>query len=435
MRKMLLLWRRFGKITIIGLLLGLGICLWRISDALAQLNPLTVAVSLAPPFVFESESGTLTGFDIELLDALATQAGLHFTYTTTAFRYLLPGIATRLYDLGGGCIVITPERQAQLLFTEPYFATGLALIVRADNTRIHTLADLTAETSVGVFDGSATLTFAQTLTATIRLVQTNESAFAKVETGELDSFIVTETEFLAYKLSHPETPLHRTGEILTYGECGLAVNQTDTILLGKLDTALAELKNNGTYDTLYQKWFGSRPQPEKPIVLASVADAPTPAPAPAEAAVEAASVLTTSMDLAGLYYLTITPERSTQTTALTAPQYQLMTLAGNGLWFAMESPELLPATEVATMRQSGQSGLWYVNSDGQVEATLLTFTTPVDAAPTEVIRKDYEMQVDSNGHVIGRYQATYYAADLFTSIPPPVAAMTQTVEFTGERIR
>ena len=155
---------------------------------------------------------------------------------------------------------------------------------------------------------------------------------------------------------------------------------------------------------------------------------------PTDVAVEATPALTTSMDLAGLYYLTISPE-STQTAAPPANQYQLMTLAGNGLWFVMESPAPLPATEVATMHQSGQSGLWYVNSVGQVEATLLTFTTPSDAAPTEVIRKDYQMQVDGNGHVVGRYQATYYAADLFTSIPPPAAAMTQTVEFTGERIK
>lgn len=437
-QKMSLLWPRFGKITVICILLVLSMCLWHISDAQAQLDPLTVAVSFTPPFVFASEAGALTGFEIELLDALATQAGLRFTYTTTEFRYLLPGIATRLYDLGGGCIAITPERQARLLFTRPYFASGLTMVVHADNSRIQTLADLTAEKNVAVLDGSLTLTFAQShITATIHTVPSNDIAFSEVETGEMDSFIVTETEFLAYQMRHPETPLHSIGGLLDYGECGFVVNQADTALLSKLDVALAELKSNGTYDTIYRKWFGSRPQPEKPVEPTPVADLVTPVPslAPSAVAVEATPALTTSMALAGIYYLTVTKEPTSQPSDRTISQYQLMTLAANGLWFVIESPDPIPDDTIASMLQSGQSGLWYVNREGQVEATLLTFTAATDTAPTEVIRKDYQMQVDGNGHVVGTYQATYYAADLFASIPPPTAAMTQTIKFTGQRVK
>lgn len=435
-QKILRHWPQFGKLTFICLVLGLSLGLWHSSTAQAQLDTLTVAVSLAPPFAFVDETGTLTGFDIELLDALATQAGLRFTYATTELRYLLPGVVTRLYDIGD-CIVITPERQAQLLFTQPYFASGLTLVAQKDNRRIQTLTDLTAEKSVGVLDGSLAVAFAQThVTATVYAVQSTETLFAKIETGELNSALISEAELLAYQLDHPETTLHGVGDLLTYGECGMAVNQADTALLEKLDAALTELKNNGTYATIYKKWFGNRPQPEKPVKPTSAREASAPpTPTPTAVSVEVTRALTTETELAGLYYLTISPEATPQPTAQTANQYQLLTLAPNGLWFVMESPVPLPDNAVTTMQQNGQSGLWYVNSDGQVEATLLTFTTSSDATPTAVIRKDYQMQIDSNGHVVGRYQAAYYAADLFTSLPPPAAAMTQTVEFTGERVR
>ncbi len=410
----------------------------RAPEALAQLETVVVAVSITPPFIWEDETGTLTGFDIDLINALATQADLPISYTKTEMRYLLPGVATRLYDVGSGCLSITPERQAQVHFTRPYFATGLTVVVQTATTTTFSLADLTPEMTVGVLEESVTQDFLQTQTTALMYpVRNINDAFAKVETGELNAAIVSETDWLGYQLSHPNAALKTVGNLLTYSECGLVVNQTDTALLDQLDAALTEIKSNGTYDKLYHKWFDARPVPEKPVEPLPTAVAiplPSPTPPPATAA-ESISVTATS-NLAGIYYLTVGDEAVATQDEQGGGRYQILTLAANGLWFVSEAPVPVADSSAAHDSQTGHSGLWFVNVRGQVEAMLLTFTDlATDTAGATVIRKDYQMQIDGNGTVVGAYHTTHYATDLFALPTVPTATLTQTVEFTGQRVQ
>jgi len=412
--------------------------MWRAPNAFAQLEAVEIAVSIEPPFVLEDETGILTGFDIDLINALATQAGLATVYTKTEFRYLLPGVATRLYDVGSTCLFITPERQAQVHFSRPYFATGLVLVVQAAITTTVGLVDLTPEMTVGAIEGSDAQTFVQTQsTALVHLSPNSTDIFAKVEAGELNAAIVSEIDFLGYQLSHPDAALKTVGSLLTYNECGLAVNQADTALLDQLDIALAEIKTNGTYDTIYLKWFGERALPEKPIEPISIEDvALLPNQTVAATTVEESTTVVTVADLAGIYYLTTSNEAAQAGDGQAEARYQILTLAANGFWFVSEMSA--PGADSSTISdaQTRQPGLWYVNERGQVEAMILTFSVPqADTDASDIIRKNYEMTVDNNGAVVGTYQATHYTTALATLGAAPTAVLTQTVEFTGQRMQ
>lgn len=420
-----------------------GMLIQRAPDALAQLETVVVAVSIAPPFVAEDETGTLTGFDIDLINALAAQADLPITYTKTATRYLLPGVATRLYDVGSGCLSITPEREAQVHFTRPYFATGLTMVVQTTTTTLINLADLTPEMAVGVVEESTAQAFVQSQsTALVHPVLHLNDVLAKVETGELDAAIVNETDWLGYQLSHPDAALKTVGNLLAYHECGLVVNQTDTTLLDQLDAALTEIKSNGTYDRLYRKWFDERAVPEKPVEpLPTEVATPLPSPTPLPLTVVGNLSLTTTSNLAGIYYLTVGDETGSEEAVATQEEqggerYQILTLAANGLWFVSEAPAPVADSGVTHDRQTGQPGLWFINVHGQVEAMLITFTVPAtDTGEVTVTRKDYQMQIDGNGTVVGAYHTTHYATDLFALPAAPTVALTQTVEFTGQRVQ
>ena len=457
------------SLMVCGLFGSGGMRLWHAPNASAQLERLVVAVDLTAPFVWIDEDGALVGFDIDLIDALAAQAGLQVDYKEVEFRYLLPGVATRLYDIGSACIVITPEREAQVDFTRPYFATGLILVAQADNTDFNSIADLTTEMTIGVRAGSRAEELARPATgAVINSLLPIQDGFDKVEAGELHALLIREAEFLGYQRQVPGAKLKRVGALLTYGECGLAVNEGDPALLDQLDVALVELKNNGSYDRLYDKWFGDRPVPEKPLpptpapAAETAATITTPTPTPSSTLTNS-GIITDTAALAGIYYLTVNEQSTLASPQAARARYQILTLAANGLWFVSETPPP-PATDSTPDTQSGQPGFWYVNPAGAVEAMLLTFTTPVletgtvagsaTATATEgipggipgeisgrstggtiVIRKDYQLQVAGDGSVVGAYQTTSYPTDLFGLPAAPTAALTQTLEFTGQRVQ
>ena len=429
--------KRLWSFALVLLLTLGGTLLWRAPDALAQLKTIVVAVAITPPFIVEDKRGALTGFDIDLINALATQAGLHVAYTKTDLRYLLPGVTTRLYDVGSACLAITPERQAQVQFTRPYFASGLSLIIPATMTTTNSVADLTPEMTVGVIEGSAAEAFVHTLnTALVHSIPAINDVFAKVEAGELNAAITSEANFLGYQMDHPKTGLKIVGSLLTYSECGLAVNQTDTALADQFNAALTELKSNGAYDKIYHKWFGERALPEKPVEPTPTAASPAASPTPPPATVAVSTSVTTTAALAGIYYLTVTDQPAAEQGGPAAARYQILTLAENGLWFVAETPAPAPADSAMHDTPTGQPGLWFVNGRGQVEAMMLNFTaSTADAGAAEVIRKDYEMKVDSQGAVVGAYHTTHYAADLFALPTAPTATITQTIEFTGQRVQ
>ncbi len=97
------------------------------------------AVSVAtdatfPPFETVDESTKdLTGFDIELMRAIAQETGMNFQFVNIGFDPMLAGLAQCQYDAAIAAITITPERQQQFLFSEPYVNAGQIVVINKAN--------------------------------------------------------------------------------------------------------------------------------------------------------------------------------------------------------------------------------------------------------------------------------------------------------------
>ena len=72
-----------------------------------------------PPFAEQNEDGTLDGFDLDIINALAAEANLQIRVETSQFRYLLTGVAARLYDIGGGVSIRIPNGPKLLILASP----------------------------------------------------------------------------------------------------------------------------------------------------------------------------------------------------------------------------------------------------------------------------------------------------------------------------
>ena len=408
-----------------------------------------------PPFAEQNEDGTLDGFDIDIINALAAEANLQIRVETSQFRYLLTGVAARLYDIGGGCIYTNPERAKIINFSQPYFTTGDILIVQGTNKTIAQISDLTTEQTVGVLQGSLSEQYARDhLTSTLISLTSLNDALTQLDAGELNAVLADEESLFGFQQEQPGAKLKAVGDLLTYQECSFVVEKQNTELLAKLNAALAKIKSDGRYEQIYRKWFGERP------IRAAPVDPPAPVTntqAPGQAGAAALTIVDTqtltTADFVGIYYLSI-PDNGALTTTAQPNRYQIVTVAANGLWFASQlyaegSNGPAPAGADATgtepqafeiIAQPGLPGLWWVNEQQQIEATQLLFRTAGSTSAAsgngpEVLRQNYQMTLTADQQVTGSYTTATYATAALAQSATATPTITETVSFTGWRIQ
>src|SRR5690606_28121413 len=128
------------------------------ANTLAQGKELLVATDTAfVPFEFKQD-GKYTGFDIELWDAIAKEAGLKYSLRPMDFNGIIPGLQTRNIDAALAGITIRDDRKKVIDFSDPYYESGLAILVSNDNTGIKSAKDLEGK-NVAVKIGTATVDY------------------------------------------------------------------------------------------------------------------------------------------------------------------------------------------------------------------------------------------------------------------------------------
>jgi polar amino acid transport system substrate-binding protein len=114
----------------------------------AQGKKLTVAIDASyPPFeLLNEKTGQPEGFSVDLMNAVAANAGLDFEWVNVSFDKLLAGVASCQYDMACSSISITEERKKDMLFSDPINSGGQVVIVRKDNTDIKGKESLAGKT-------------------------------------------------------------------------------------------------------------------------------------------------------------------------------------------------------------------------------------------------------------------------------------------------
>ena len=212
------------------------------------------------PFEFiDEETGELVGFDIDLMNALAEEAGIEIEYETLEFDGIVAGISSGRFDIAIAGMTITEERQESIDFTQPYYEAGLILAVRDDNEEIKSIEDVDGKV-VATRTGSTSETYLKEHTDAIpeafpQIIEGYQNVLA----GRADAVLYDLPNVLFYSEQEAEGRLKTVGEKLTGEEYGIAFPKGSE-LRDVIDEALTTLKENGTYDDIYEKWFGERPE-------------------------------------------------------------------------------------------------------------------------------------------------------------------------------
>ena len=212
------------------------------------------------PFEFEdatSPSG-YSGFDVEVVDAIAKKLGLTIKVVVTNFDALQSGtaLAANACDLAASAITITEERKANLDFAEPYYDSLQSLLVKTE-TGIANLAG-TSGKKVGVQKGSTGKTYATDNApkdATLVDFADDGKMWVALQAGQVDALLQDlpvnhehEVADSAYKIVETYDTKEQYGFALAKG--------AKPELLAAIGEQLKALRADGTYDTLYKKYFG-----------------------------------------------------------------------------------------------------------------------------------------------------------------------------------
>lgn len=209
------------------------------------------------PFEFPKEgSKELTGFDIELVQALGKQLGYKVQIEGMGFDALIPALQAGNIDAAIAGMTITDERKKVVTFTDSYYTSGLMIMVRKDST-VKSIDDLKGKTiacQIGTTGENKSRTVEG---AKVKAFNTQDEAALELKNGGCDA-VIGDAPVIEYYMTKAGKDFAMTvGEKMEAEPYGIAVKK-DSKLAGELNKALAELKKNGEYDKLYTKWFGEK---------------------------------------------------------------------------------------------------------------------------------------------------------------------------------
>jgi len=216
-------------------------------------NTLKVATDATFAPMEYTEDGVRKGFDIDIMNALATAMGKTVQWTDIDFKGLVPGLIADRFDVAISAIYITPERAKVVDLTDSYFAGGLVGLVKADSP-VKSIADLNGK-KVSVQVGTKSVSYLHDHYPKINTVEVekNQEMFDLVGIGRVDAAITGKPA--AYQFARTRPGFRVLDEQLTTEAYGIAVRKDAPALLTALNAALVKIKADGTYAAIVKKWF------------------------------------------------------------------------------------------------------------------------------------------------------------------------------------
>ncbi|RZQ65145.1 transporter substrate-binding domain-containing protein [Amycolatopsis suaedae] len=231
---------------------------------LVEAGKLTTCTHLPyAPFQFTQGDKTV-GFDVDLVDLVLPLVGAsEQKIFDTPFEGIQTGESLNIgkCDVAAAAMTIKPERQAVMDFSDPYFDAKQALLVKK-GSGLDSLEKLRGK-KLGVQQGTTGEKYANENKDKFgyEIIQFEDLALEQtaVKTGQVDAGINDDVVLLDYLKANPDvevTTTFDTGEVY-----GIAVKKGNGALLAKVNEALKKAKSDGTYDRIYEKWFGKKPTP------------------------------------------------------------------------------------------------------------------------------------------------------------------------------
>ncbi|MEZ3498018.1 glutamine ABC transporter substrate-binding protein GlnH [Pantoea sp. KPR_PJ] len=243
------------KVSVAALALALSL------SSVAAEKKLIVATDTAfVPFEFK-QGDKYVGFDVDLWDAIAKELKLDYTLKPMDFSGIIPALQTRNIDLALAGITITDERKKAIEFSDGYYKSGLLVMVRNNENDIKSISDLNGKV-VAVKSGTGSVDYAKAniKTKDLRQFPNIDNAYMELGTNRADAVLHDTPNILYFINTAGKGRFKAVGESIEAQQYGVAFPKGSDELREKVNGALKTLKENGTYNQIYKKWFGTEPK-------------------------------------------------------------------------------------------------------------------------------------------------------------------------------
>ncbi|WP_082590726.1 ABC transporter substrate-binding protein/permease [Phycicoccus sp. Soil748] len=209
-----------------------------------------------PPFSYHGGTGNgLTGYDIDVMNAIGKHLGVKVEYVETPFDSMFAALEAGRFDVVANQITFNEERNARYDLSDPYVETTGVLVVRKDEKGITKLADLMGKKAAENIT-SNWAEVAKGAGATIVGVDDMSLAIDNLEQGRVDALVNDKLAIRNYLRTKPDAGIKVVAETNDVSKSVLAAKKGSGYL-PQLDKAIADLKADGTLDTIYAKYFGA----------------------------------------------------------------------------------------------------------------------------------------------------------------------------------
>lgn len=219
------------------------------------------------PFEFmDTTTNKPTGFDVDLIKAIAEASGFEVEYKNLDWNSLIPALINKEADLVVSGMTITDERAMQVTFSDPYFTSGQAWAVK-EGSAIKTLDDLSGKTvavqinTTGDYAAQAVnekFAEAKKPAMTIKRLKNAADVFNELKAGGCDALISDLPVVQEYLKNNPQDKVLIPEPAFTVEYYGIAMRKADKDIHELINKGLAKVKAGGTYDQVYAKYFGAK---------------------------------------------------------------------------------------------------------------------------------------------------------------------------------
>jgi len=216
-----------------------------------------------PPFSFVTPDGKLDGFDIDIAKALGKAAGAEIVLVSSDWDGIIPALLARKYDCIIASMNMTEERKKKVAFSNKYYQTPAKFVVRKGTIKEFSAAALKGK-SIGVQRATTNDTYLTDNYGSdvkVKRYGTQDELYLDMASGRLDMFVADSIAASDGFLKKPEgKDFEFIGPDLTdskwFGNgCGIAVRKQDTELVKILNAAIDQIRADGTYKKIQDKYF------------------------------------------------------------------------------------------------------------------------------------------------------------------------------------